>query len=80
MAYLYNTCGHLTRKTFISPTYHRDPRQGTLHLRFGNVADGRAFELWDLVERKVVLRGTTKRDAVVKVGETTHDYLLAWGI
>lgn len=80
MAYLYNTCGHLTRKTFISPTYHRDPRQATLQLRFGAVAEGRPFELWDLAERKVVMRGTTKRNDVVKVAESTHDFLLAWGL
>lgn len=78
LAYLFNVANHTTRKTYISPTYHRSPAPVTLQLTFAGLAPGLPFQLWDLDAKKVAHAGSTSTRAL-ELPQSTADYLLVVG-
>ncbi len=76
LAYFYNVSGHREKAYFISPTFHRTPRETPFEFHLTYAPAGGSFHFYDLNEKSLLRQGPARGFTGLDLPMTRHDFLL----
>ena len=76
LAYFYNVSGHSEKAYFLSPTFHRTPRETPFEFHLTYVPTAGSYHFFDLNDKRLLQQGDAHGFTGLNLPRTRHDFLL----